>query len=184
MSDTQFYTGKGDSGDTGRLGGEERLDKSDLLIDTIGTVDEATCAIGMARALAREPRVQKGLLEVQRRLYRLMSHISATPDLRKRYTGLTEADVAWLEDLIARLSEDAPEVKIFVLPGDSPGGAASHQARAVVRRAERRLVALAAVEPTIGAANLAFMNRLSSLMFVAALQEDRLAVGEITFTTP
>jgi len=175
MNKTTFYTGKGDRGDTARLGSKERLPKSDVLLDTIGALDETTCALGMARALACDPILREALPAVQRRLYRLMSHLSATAELRATYTGLTAEDVRWLEGLIAQLETDLPPLKDIVLPGDSHAGAACHLARTVIRRAERRLVALAELEPTIGAPNLAFINRLSSLLFVAALREDQLA---------
>lgn len=175
MSKTKFYTGRGDRGDTARLAAEARVLKSDLLIDTIGTLDEATSAIGLARSLAQAPVLKEQLPVGQRHLYRLMSHLSAEASAREQYAGLAEAEVAWLEDLIAELERDLLPLKGFVLPGDSAAGAACHVARTVVRRAERRLVALTDVESNIGAANLAYINRLSSLMFVAALHEDRLA---------
>ena len=175
MSKTLFYTGKGDRGDTARLGGKGRLAKSDALLDTVGALDEATSAIGVARSQAQDPLLQDALPEVQRRLSRLMAHLSAVPELRARYAGLSEADVIWLEELIARLEEEIPPLDGFVLPGDSPAGAACHLARAIVRRAERRLVAFAEQELGVGAANLAFVNRLSSLLFVAALREDEVA---------
>ncbi len=175
MNKTVFYTGKGDRGDTARLGGQGRLAKSDALLDTIGAMDEATCAIGLARAQAQEPLLLQMLPEVQRRLYRLMSHLSATPELRETYLGVMEDDVTWLEALIAQLEIGLPPLRNFVVPGDSLPGAAFHMARATVRRAERRLVEFAAHEPGIRAPNLAFVNRLSSLLFVAALREDHLA---------
>ena len=182
MNKTLFYTGKGDRGDTARLGGKDRLSKSDALLNTVGTLDEATSAIGVARSLAQDTLLQDVLPEVQRRLSYLMAHLSAVPELRERYAGLSGADVIWLEELIARLESDIPPLDGFVLPGESPAGAACHLARAIVRRAERRLVACAEQEPGIGAANLAFVNRLSSLLFVAALREDGLAGRVVTST--
>ena len=83
--------------------------------------------------------------------------------------------MSWLEALIAQLEGGLPPLKDFVVPGDSLPGAACHFARAVVRRAERRLVEFAEIEPGIRATSLAFVNRLSSLMFVAALREDQFA---------
>ncbi|MBN1488035.1 MAG: cob(I)yrinic acid a,c-diamide adenosyltransferase [Anaerolineae bacterium] len=171
---TKFYTGKGDRGDTARLGDTERLPKSSLLIDVIGTLDEATCALGMARAHSQSTLMQGEFPEIQRRLYRLMSHISATPATRETYAGLTETDVEWLENFIAHLEGEVPQIQGFVLPGDSIAGAACHMARGIVRRAERRLITFSETEPGIGAPNLAFVNRLSSLLFVAALLEDSL----------
>lgn len=171
---TTFYTGKGDRGDTGRLG-EGRIPKSDLLIETLGTFDETTSAIGLARALGQDPALGEIWPTVQRHLYRLMSHLSATPEVRPRFPGLSAEEVQWLEATIAHLETDLPPLTGFVLPGDSPAGAACHVARTIMRRAERRLVALMEAEAGIGAANLAYANRLSSLCFVAALREDHCA---------
>lgn len=172
MSDSAFYTGKGDRGDTGRLSGSGRVDKNSELIETIGTIDEATAAIGMARALSQSTRLQEALPTVQRHIYRLMSHLSAVSEARERYAGLSSSEVTWLQSLIASLEAEIPPLTDFVLPGETRASAAFHVARTVVRRAERRLVALAQGESNIGEANLAYMNRLSSLMFVAALFED------------
>lgn len=173
MAETSFYTGKGDGGDTARLGGVGRLSKSDALLATVGVLDEATCAIGLARAHVQDTAVQAVLPEVQRHLYRLMSHISATPELRERYPGVTAAEVGWLEAQIAVWETDLPPLRDFVLPGESPAGAACHVARTVVRRAERYLVAFSESEPGVLPDNLAYVNRLSSLLFVAALREDQ-----------
>lgn len=175
---TTFYTGKGDRGDTGRLG-EGRVPKSDLLIETIGTFDETTSAIGLARSLGQDPALCEVWPTVQRHLYQLMSHLSATTEVRPRFPGLSDGEVHWLEATIAHLEADLPPLTGFVLPGDSPAGAACHVARTIARRAERRLVALMEVEAGIGAANLAYTNRLSSLCFVAALREDQRA-GQIS----
>ena len=173
MTKSGFYTAAGDRGDTSRLGGKQRLSKSDMLLEVVGAVDEATSAIGMARALAGEEAHNAALLTVQQHLSRLMAHLSATPDARARYPGLSGDEVAWLEQLGAQMEEGLPPLTAFVYPGDTVAGAALHVARTAVRRAERRIVALAEIEPTIGAANLAYVNRLSSLLFVMALREDR-----------
>lgn len=170
MSKSKFYTAIGDHGDTARLGGDVRLPKSSLLMEAVGAVDEATSAIGMARALVQDAALKETLRTVQEHIVCLMAHLSATPDARNRYPGLPEDDVAWLEARIAQFEEGLPPLRAFVLPGDSLPGAALHVARTAVRRAERCVVALAEAEPGIGAANLAYLNRLSSLLFVVALQ--------------
>ncbi len=171
---TKFYTGTGDQGETTRLGGPARIKKSSALIDVLGAIDEATSVIGMARATAQSTDLCALLPTVQRHLITLMAHISATPEARQRYSGLGADEVAWLEDAIARFEIRVPPLKDFVLPGDSISGAAFHTARTVVRRAERKLVAFSETEPDIGQANLAYLNRLSSLLFIGALIEDNL----------
>lgn len=172
MSQSTYYTGKGDQGDTARLGGAGRLPKSSALIDTIGALDEAMAALGMARAHAQDALLRRALPTVQRHLYRLMSHLSATPEARADYGGLDDEDLAWLESLIAKLEVRVPPVQAFVLPGDSVAGAAFHVARTVVRRAERRWVSFCEEEAGVGPVNAAYLNRLSSLAFAAALLED------------
>jgi len=172
MTHSKFYTAKGDRGDTTRLGGNTRLPKSHALIEVIGSADEAMAAIGMARALAETAILKETLHTVQEHLVRLMAHLSATPDARARYPGLHDEDVTWLETRIADFETGLPPLHTFVLPGDSVAGAALHIARTAVRRAERCIVALAEIEPDIGMANLAYLNRLSSLLFVIALRTD------------
>jgi cob(I)alamin adenosyltransferase len=147
------------------------------LLETLGALDEATCAIGLARAATQNERLRQALLTIQRHLSQLMAHLSATPAVRPRYPGLGNGDRQWLESLIVELEQDLPPVREFVLPGGSSAGAACHWARAIVRRAERRLVTLMTAEPDIDTANLAYLNRLSSCLFVAALCEDRVAVS-------
>jgi len=172
MTHSTFYTAKGDCGDTARLGGRARLSKSSPLLEAVGAVDEATSAIGMARALAEDAMLKATLRTVQEHFVRLMSHLSAKPEARGRYPGPGTDDLAWLEAQIAELEAGLPPLHAFVLPGDSVPGAALHVARAAVRRAERRVVALAEAEPGIDASSLAYLNRLSSLLFVAALHVD------------
>ena len=173
---SDFYTGTGDRGDTGRLRGKVRVSKNSALMEAVGTVDEAMSAIGLARTQCCIERLKDALPTIQRHLYRLLSHLSAVPEARDQYPGLTPGDVTWLEELIAEIEGPLPPLKEFVLPGDSLSGAAFHVARAIVRRAERRLVAFAELEPDLGRPNLIYLNRLSSLLFVAALSED-LRVG-------
>ena len=172
MHESGFYTGEGDRGDTVRLEGAERIAKSSALIEAVGTLDEATSVIGMARAQARAQLLKEILPAVQRHIYRLLSHLSAISEARGHFPGLTLEDVAWLEARIADLETRLPPLENFVLPGDSVSSATFHVARTVVRRAERRVAALAESDPSFGNPNLAYLNRLSSLLFVAALVED------------
>ena len=173
MPESRCYTGKGDHGDTARLGETARLPKDSALIEAIGAVDEASSAIGLARATMHKERLCQALQTTQRHLSRLMTHLAATPDLRMRYPGLAEGDLQWLENLIGELEQDLPPLHKFVLPGDSSASAACHMARAIVRRAERTLVTLTTIEPDVGAVNLAYLNRLSSFLFIVALCEDQ-----------
>jgi len=172
MTHSRFYTAKGDHGDTARLSGDARLSKSSPLLEAVGAVDEATSAIGMARALVEDTVLKGTLCTVQEHFVCLMAHLSATPEARGRYPGPGADDLAWLEAHIAALEAGLPPLRAFVLPGDSLPGAALHVARTAVRRAERHVVALSEAEPGIDVLSLAYLNRLSSLLFIAALQVD------------
>ncbi|MBN2394797.1 MAG: cob(I)yrinic acid a,c-diamide adenosyltransferase [Anaerolineae bacterium] len=173
MTHSRFYTAKGDHGDTARLGGDARLSKSSPLLEAVGAVDEAMSAIGMARALVEDAALKATLRTVQEHFVQLMAHLSAMPGARERYTGPGTDALAWLEARIADLEAELPPFRVFVLPGDSLPGAALHVARTAVRRAERCVVTLVEAEPDIDALLLAYLNRLSSLLFVAALRADR-----------
>lgn len=174
-----FYTGTGDQGTTGLLG-EGRVPKDDPRIEAVGAVDEATAALGVARAHAQAERTRALLLEVQRDLYRLMAEVAATPENQAQFRSLTAERVAWLEEQIAALEEVVPPPKAFIVPGDSPGGAFLDLARTVVRRAERRVVALWRSGGLENPALAAYLNRLSSLCFVLELLENRTAGVETT----
>lgn len=166
----RFYTGRGDDGTTDLLG--ERVSKDDARIEVLGALDEATSAIGLARALATTARLNDDLITVQRDLYAMMTELAFVDELRPDRFRFDRERVRWLEetsDALSALVNLAPE---FVLPGGSVAGAALDVARTSVRAAERRAVALKRVEKGLNDAILAYLNRLSSLLFVAARLED------------
>src|SRR5512138_1369045 len=135
-----FYTGKGDDGTTGLLG-KGRVPKNDARMEAVGTLDESSAALGLARASTRDPRCAPLLLVAQRDLYRLMAEVAATPENADQFHFEPER-VVWLEQQIDALGKSVEMPAEFIVPGDSAGGAALSIARAVVRRAERRLVQL------------------------------------------
>ena len=171
MTRSRFYTAAGDLGDTARLGGDARLSRQ-LSIEAVGAVDGAVAAMAW-RALAQDPATNEILSAVQAHLGCLMAHLSAMPELRGRYPGPDADDVAWLEERVAGFEAGLPPLRAFVQPGDSLSGAAFHVARTAVRRAERRVVGYAEIEPDIGVTSLVYLNRLSSLLFVMALHADQ-----------
>ena len=173
-----FYSRRGDDGTTGWLG-KGRLRKDDLRIETVGALDEASAAIGMARSGAHEHRSAPLLLQAQRDLYQLMAEVSADPSQGK--TPLFDRGrVKWLEEQIDRLELDVPMPREFIVPGDSPGGAAMAVARATVRRAERRVVELHLAGGVSNAVLQEYLNRLSSLLFVLELAENKAAGAATT----
>lgn len=167
----RLFTGKGDNGMTDLLGA--RVGKDDARIDLLGSFDEATSTIGLARAQATAERTGALLVTVQRDLYQIMAELAYTDDLRPARQRFRAERVKWLEDETDTLATDVPLPPHFVLPGDSVAGAALDVARTVVRRAEREAVALRHQGQVMNPEILRYLNRLSSLLFIAARFEDR-----------
>jgi len=169
-----FYTRTGDEGNTGLLG-EGRVPKFDERIETLGAIDEATAAIGLARASAQAPKTAPLLLEVQRDLYKLMAEVSATPENAAKFRAIDESRIQWLEEQTDSLEKSTEMPREFILPGDVPASAALALARTIVRRAERRTVALFHAGKLENQHLLAYLNRLSSLIFMLELVENQYA---------
>jgi len=176
--DMSFYTSKGDDGTTNLLG-EGRVAKYHARIEAIGTLDESTAALGLARAQCRDPRSGGVLLEAQRDLYRLMAEVAATPENAEKFHSIDARRVTWVEERTDELSKLVEMPKEFILPGDSVAGAALSLARAIVRRAERRVVELFDAEELKNPELQRYLNRLSSLCFVLELLENQ-AAGQKT----
>ncbi len=168
-----FYTRKGDDGTTGLLG-EGRIPKYHLRIEALGTLDESNATLGLARASVHDPRSASLLLETQRDLYRLMAEVAATPENATQF-HFDEERVQWIEAQTDLLSKTVEMPNEFIIPGDSVGGASLSLARAVVRRAERRVAELFDAEEITNPALQQYLNRLSSLLFVLELAENQAA---------
>ena len=164
-------TGGGDDGSTGLLGGG-RTAKDDARIEAYGTVDEASSALGLARALALDGRTREVCEELQRGLYRAGAELATEPTQAGRFGRLAPADVARLEELAAELEAVAPMPREFVLPGATPASGALDLARTIVRRAERRAITLRRAAPEVEPDLLRWLNRLSLLLFVLARFEE------------
>jgi cob(I)alamin adenosyltransferase len=165
----KYYTRLGDRGCTSTLG-STRLKKDDNLIIAIGDVDELNSAVGVAIANISDNHVSDMLLVVQSNLFTVgaelassINKIGSAPKGR-----ITERKVKDLEEAIEELGSTLPDLKKFVLPGGSAGGAQLQLSRAICRRAERSVVA-AGSGRKISADLMKYMNRLSSFLFVAAL---------------
>lgn len=169
-----FYTKKGDDGYSGLLG-EGRVPKDDPRLEAVGTLDEATAALGLARAACCDPRSISLLLQAQRDLYGLMAEVAATPENAARFRNIDAGRVEWLEAQIDLLSSQVEMTRDFIIPGDSPASAAVALARTIVRRAERRLATLLRAGALENGELLRYLNRLSSLCFVLELIENQAA---------
>ncbi|HEX6207190.1 MAG TPA: cob(I)yrinic acid a,c-diamide adenosyltransferase [Actinomycetota bacterium] len=167
----RIYTKAGDDGTTGLLYGG-RIPKSDPAAEAYGTVDEAVACLGLARANATDPAAHRLILEIQRDLFIVGADLATNPEERgklKPGVSLTTSEmIERLEGTIDALVEVSPIPEHFVVPGASPGSAALDIARAVVRRAERRAVALREAGREVNPEAIRYLNRLSDLLFVLA----------------
>ncbi|HWQ40202.1 MAG TPA: cob(I)yrinic acid a,c-diamide adenosyltransferase [Burkholderiales bacterium] len=156
---TRIYTRTGDAGTTG-LGDGSRVAKDSARIEAIGAVDELNSHIGVLRAEALPDAVDQCLLRIQHELFDLGGELSIPG-----HAAISEAHIARLEALLDGFNAELPPLKEFILPGGSRATALCHVARSVCRRAERRVVSLAAAEQVSPLAQR-YLNRLSDLLFV------------------
>ena len=178
---TPFYTADGDQGDTGYLG-KGRISKSSLRIEAVGNVDEATAAIGLARALSVGEKTQTILLTTQKQLYILMSELSASPETASKFDKLDQSHIQWLEEHIKDVEDSIELPREFIIPGGTSASGALALARTIVRRAERRAVAMLEAELIHKSSLIAYLNRLSSLLFVLELYETVISGKTIQLT--
>lgn len=171
---TRIYTRTGDDGTTGLVGGQ-RVKKNSLRIESYGTVDELSSAIGLARTALRamledEPRARRldaWLAWTQDALFNLGSDLATLPQNRWEGMPLISAgDAAALERAIDEAQRDLQPINNFIHPGGSYPGAFLHVARTVCRRAERLLVTLRESDDGISKESVTYVNRLSDALFV------------------
>ncbi|MBM3356894.1 MAG: cob(I)yrinic acid a,c-diamide adenosyltransferase [Betaproteobacteria bacterium] len=165
---TKIYTRTGDAGTTGLADGE-RVAKDAARIEAIGAVDELNSVVGVLAAEALPEDMQACLTGVQHDLFDLGGELSIPG-----HAIMTESHVTRLERLLDGFNAGLPPLKEFVLPGGSRAASLAHVARAVCRRAERRVVTLARAEQAPPFA-MRYLNRLSDLLFVLARALNRRA---------
>ncbi len=167
---SKIYTRTGDDGTTG-LGDGTRVPKDHARVEAFGTVDELNSAIGLLLTEPLPDRIRTCLTEVQNTLFDLGGELSIPG-----YNLITEQSITALEDVLDELNSVLPPLKEFILPGGTRAAALCHLARAVCRRAERRVFTLLNDAGTrhLG---VAYLNRLSDLLFVVARSLNK-ATGE------
>lgn len=170
----KFYTRTGDDGFTGLLG-ESRVPKYHPRPEAVGTLDEASAALGAARAFCQSEKTSLILLEIQRDLYHIMAETSATPENAPQFRVIDEARVGWLEAQTDAIASMVVIPREFILPGDSQAGGLLSLARTIVRRAERRIAELLHTGELENLELLRYLNRLSSLCFVLELSENQVS---------
>ena len=162
---SKIYTRTGDAGTTG-LGDGSRVDKDAPRVTAYGDLDELNSQLGQVLAHIGSEAGDETLGELLAEVQQLVFDLGGDLCIPGR-NSLGAGHVEWLEAWLDRLNADLPPLREFVLPGGNPAAACCHVARTVCRRAERTVVSLAKVEPLDPAA-LAFLNRLSDLLFVVA----------------
>ncbi|RIK82753.1 MAG: cob(I)yrinic acid a,c-diamide adenosyltransferase [Planctomycetota bacterium] len=162
----KIYTRSGDDGSTGLFGGG-RLPKNDVRVAAYGAVDELNAQLGVCRAAGQAAAIEAVLGRLQHEMFSLGAELASPGGAPAAAFQLADADVTRLEQEIDAFEQGLPPLKAFVLPGGSPAGAALHVARAVCRRAERDMVALAQTAP-IRPEVLRYLNRVGDLLFVLA----------------
>jgi cob(I)alamin adenosyltransferase len=165
----KIYTRTGDGGTSGLVDGSRRA-KHDLRFAAIGTVDEANSALGLVAVALAGTAHAPAIARIQNDLFDLGADL-ATPgeDFApgELVLRMVASQTDWLEAQIDALNLNLAPLTSFILPGGSEAAARTHLARAIVRRAERDATALSVIEP-VNPAALAYLNRLSDLLFVLA----------------
>ncbi len=156
---SKIYTRTGDDGTTG-LGDGSRINKTDARVEAMGAVDELNSAVGVLLCEPLDDDLRLLLTTVQHHLFDLGGELSIPG-----YQAITEAHVTGLENALDRHNDTLEPLKEFILPGGSRAASLAHVCRTVCRRAERRVVMLAASE-TVSPHPQHYLNRLSDLLFV------------------
>lgn len=156
-----LYTRKGDNGTTKTFGCDQRVSKSSIIAEALGSLDELNSFLGVARCLADSP--AEILLAAQEKLFIIQAQVAGSDKL------LTPEHIAALEKIVDGIEQELPPIRTFFISGGTALAATLDYARTLARRAERRVVAVSeegkrAIAPT----TLAYLNRLSSLLYALA----------------
>lgn len=165
---------RGDTGLTDLIDARD-LPKHDLRFEVLGTLDEASSALGLVRASPIRPATRELILSIQRDLCWMMSELAALSEDRRPESRITPERLAALEQAYHEYTAAHPLVGAFIVPGDSAVGALLHLARAVIRRAERRVTQLDQEAPLPNPHIISYLNRLSTLMYAMARAEESAA---------
>lgn len=176
----KVYTRKGDSGETGLYGGS-RISKNSIKVDTYGNIDESAAFIGAARALVKDKKIKNILYKIQEKFLVIGAYLASDKNgITKLKEKIEISDIENLEKIMDEYTKNLLPLYKFIIPGENIESAALHVARTVVRRSERKIVALKErdeVAPEI----LKYVNRVSDILFVLArVVEDQEAVRHIS----
>jgi cob(I)alamin adenosyltransferase len=160
----KIYTRTGDKGETSLFGGS-RISKNDPRIEAYGTIDELNSVLGLCRASDLDAAIDAELDRVQSDLFDIGAYLAAPGT--DRFHSVEKNRIDDLELAIDSMEGELQALKTFIVPGGSDGAARLHVARTVCRRAERRVIALDE-KSRMMQITVAYLNRLSDFLFVAA----------------
>ena len=176
----KIYTKTGDKGSTS-LGDGSRISKDALRVEAYGTIDEANSIIGIVRTYTKTTELitlDNFLGSIQNELFDLGAELSTPRSDKLNSLSIVETQVDRIEEEIDQLNINLESLNSFVLPGGTPASSYLHQARTVIRRAERLMVSLSLTEKgAVSEIALKYVNRLSDLCFVAARYANQTNTG-------
>jgi cob(I)alamin adenosyltransferase len=169
------FNKKGDAGETSLLFGA-RVSKDSLCCEAYGTLDEAVSCLGVARNAVRKEKTRSLILRVQQDLFTVGAELATRPEDYQRFTehfkAVNEDMVGQIEKTINELEAEIKPPENFIIPGLNSGAALLDLSRAIVRRAERRVVTLKIANKVKNEALLHYLNRLADLLFILARFEE------------
>lgn len=165
----KLYTGLGDDGTTGLLG-DARVSKSDLRLEAIGSLDELSAFLGLAKCKVKENDVKKVMDEIQRDLYSIMTEIAAVPQSADKFKPFSDQRVLFLEKWITTWADTIDIPHEFILPGETEPSAVFSICRTQTRKAERRMTEVLGLHKQKNNELLRYINRLSSLLFLLEIK--------------
>jgi cob(I)alamin adenosyltransferase len=160
-------TKRGDGGLTGLAGGI-RVSKSSLRVEAYGTVDELNSVLGMARSICEDADLRERTKLIQRQLFKVGSSLSTPPESRKSQVPISEEMVEELTKQVYEIESIEGLISDWSLPGEHSAAAVYDVARTVCRRAERCVVRLIESGDMVEPNTLAYLNRLSDLLWLFA----------------
>ena len=164
----KIYTKTGDKGQTSLIGGT-RVAKNSVRVEAYGTVDELNSYLGLIRSFPIAPELTDQLIVIQNILFSVGGNLATDTSVKEVRSGLvvTDEDIAFLERAMDRMDETLPAMTHFILPGGEQASSFAHIARTVCRRAERRVLDVAA-QYDVDERVIRYINRLSDYLFVLA----------------
>jgi cob(I)alamin adenosyltransferase len=167
------FSTRGDGGETSLLGGQ-RVPKYDPRPETYGVLDEASSALGVARATTKSQKIKDIILSVQKDLLVMGAELSSVPeDIQKLTRRIGEGDIKRLEQIIDELQKNITLKNEFIYPGETQVSAEIDVGRTIIRRAERKAASLKNEGLLRSAEINRYLNRLADMLFVLARYEEQ-----------